>query len=416
MMKEFWTKKIAGMLLAAALLLSGCGPAETPEPLPPESPAPAEEPQPEEEQKPETPEPVASTLVVCGDVMSHMPVTNDAWDADREVYDYSRIMAAARPYAEAADCAVANLETTLSGGPPYSGFPAFNSPDDLAAGLKETGFDLLLTANNHCLDKGGKGLSRTLDVLDETGLVHVGTSRTQQERDDNIQVMDVGGISVAFLGYTYGTNGIPLPKDMPYAVNLFNKDYLTHLSTPDTEGLLADLEKAKALDTDLVAVMIHWGVEYQTVPNSYQKEIGELLLSNGADLVLGGHPHVLQPMELRTEGQNSAESGGFLCYSLGNFISAQNDPLTDTTVVLTLELTKDPATGTASVTDYDYRPMLMLDREGGPRRYELLDVWKELEREDLSADLEKKLRQAVEDCHQILGEEHDAGRYLPADS
>ena len=416
MMKEFWTKKIAGMLLAAALLLSGCGPAETPEPLPPESPAPAEEPQPEEEQKPETPEPVASTLVVCGDVMSHMPVTNDAWDADREVYDYSRIMAAARPYAEAADCAVANLETTLSGGPPYSGFPAFNSPDDLAAGLKETGFDLLLTANNHCLDKGGKGLSRTLDVLDETGLVHGGTSRTQQERDDNIQVMDVGGISVAFLGYTYGTNGIPLPKDMPYAVNLFNKDYLTHLSTPDTEGLLADLEKAKALDTDLVAVMIHWGVEYQTVPNSYQKEIGELLLSNGADLVLGGHPHVLQPMELRTEGQNSAESGGFLCYSLGNFISAQNDPLTDTTVVLTLELTKDPATGTASVTDYDYRPMLMLDREGGPRRYELLDVWKELEREDLSADLEKKLRQAVEDCHQILGEEHDAGRYLPADS
>ena len=132
------------------------------------------------------------------------------------------------------------------------------------------------------------------------------------------------------------------------------------------------------------------------MPNSYQKEIGELLLSNGADLVLGGHPHVLQPMELRTEGQNSAESGGFLCYSLGNFISAQNDPLTDTTVVLTLELTKDPATGTASVTDYDYRPMLMLDREGGPRRYELLDVWKELEREDLSADLEKKLRQAVE--------------------
>ena len=193
-------------------------------------------------------------------------------------------MSGAKSRVEAADYAVVNLETTFAGGPKYSGYPAFNSPDGMAQGLKDLGFDLCLTANNHSLDKGWSGLSRTLDVLDETGLAHVGTSRSQEERDANLVVADVGGISVAFLGYTYGTNGIPVPKDHPYCINVFNTDYLSGLRELDRDRLAADLEQAKAANADLIAVMIHWGVEYQTKQNAYQEEVADFLFANGADI------------------------------------------------------------------------------------------------------------------------------------
>ena len=181
------------LLLCLALLLSACGggvPAGAASPAPvPREEVPLPSPPPETAVPQEPPEPTLATLAVCGDAMSHMPITNDAWNGER--YDYARIMAAARPYVEAADYAVVNLETTLSGGPPYSGYPAFNSPDDMAAGLKSLGFDLCLTANNHSLDRGFSGLSRTLDVLDQTGLAHVGTSRTQEEYERGVSVADV---------------------------------------------------------------------------------------------------------------------------------------------------------------------------------------------------------------------------------
>jgi len=396
------------LLICLVLCLGACGvssagPAVQPPPQPEEPAASV----PEEPAPPPPPAPTAATLAVCGDAMSHMPVTNDAWDAGRDKYDYTRIMAGAGSRVESADYAVVNLETTLSGGPPYSGYPAFNSPDGMAYSLKELGFDLCLTANNHSLDQGFSGLSRTLDVLDQAGLAHVGTSRTQEERDHSLAVADVGGISVAFLGYTYGTNGIPVPKKHPYAVSLFNTDYLTSLCTLDRERLAADLEAAKALDTDLIAVMIHWGVEYKTVQNRYQEETADFLFQHGADIVLGGHSHVPQPMELRTlpDGRQ-----GFVCYSLGNFISSQTKPLTDTTAVLTLELTRDNETGQAQVAGYSYAPMYMLHRaEGSPERFELLDVHAALESGEADAALEAKLNKALEDCHTIFGADHDAG-------
>jgi len=342
--------------------------------------------------------------------MSHMPLTNDAWDAEKGVYDYVRIMRAAAPIVSAADYAVVNLETTLAGGPPYSGYPCFNSPDALAYGLKELGFDLCLTANNHSLDTGFAGLSRTLDVLDEAGLAHVGTSRTQEESDNNLVLADVGGISLAFLGFTYGTNGIPVPEKHPYAIQLFNTDYLTGLSELDTDRLAAGLEAAESLNPDLIAVMIHWGVEYETEENAYQDQIADFLLGHGADIVLGGHPHVLQPMGLRTVADEAGGTHqGFVCYSLGNFISSQNAALTDTTVALTLELTRDNVTGKTEVTDYAYTPMFMLDREAGASpRFELLDAHAALEADGTDPALREKLSKAIEDCHTILGAAYDA--------
>ena len=382
----------------AALLMTGCEPAAAPAPAPSPTPAvvtpsPTPTPQP----------PTTATLAVCGDVMSHMPVTNDAWDEAQGIYDYTPIFEAARPYVEGADYAVANLETTLSTEGPYSGYPAFRSPSALAGDLRELGFDLMLTANNHCLDRRYDGLVSTLDQLDQAGLAHVGTARTAEESGAaNIHVADVGGISVAFLGYTYGTNGIPLPEGREYAVNLFNTDYMTTLSTPDTQRLESDLAAARALDTDLIAVMIHWGVEYQTTQNSYQEELADLLIANGADLVLGGHSHVPQPIETRTvTAADGTERTGFVCYSLGNFISSQVDPLTDTTAVLTLELTLDHETGEAGVTGWSYAPMLMVRRDGTERVFTLTDA--SSLPVGASDDLTRALEEAAANCAAILG-------------
>lgn len=408
-------KKLLALLLV--LTLTACAashsPAVEPSPAPEQSvteqetPAPPPQPEPEPEPEPEPPAPTVSTLAVCGDIMSHMPLTNDAWDAEQQLHDYTRNFSDAIPFISGADYAVGNFETTLAGTTP-SGYPFFCAPDAMAASLAAAGFDLMLTANNHCMDKGVAGLKRTLDKLDEAGIAHVGTYRTAEE--DRIHVADVGGISVAFLGYTYGTNGIPVPAEDSYAVGLFNTDYLTSLSTPDKETLLSDLAAAQALETDLVAVMIHWGVEYRTSANNYQQEMADFFLQNGADIILGGHSHVPQPMEMRTVTlENGEEHTGFVCYSLGNFISSQNDPLTDTTAVLTVELTRDNVTGETTISGFTYQPFVMLDKESGPDRFRLLDIHKYLVDETTSDSLRQKLQNTLADCHEIWGVEYDAG-------
>lgn len=390
------------MLLALLPVFSGCGSQTEPVDAAPEQTE--QDPVPEEQ-------PVTATLAVCGDVMTHMPVTEDAWDDSQGDYDYTPIMAAAEPYVAGADYAVANLETTMSGGPNYSGYPTFNAPDALARNLKDLGFDLVLTANNHCMDKGFTGLSRTLDVLDQNGLAHVGTSRTEEEAENNLHVADVGGIKVAFLGYTYGTNGIPVQEENAFSVNLFNTDYLTNLSTLDETRLASDLDQAKELDPDLIVVMIHWGIEYQTKENSYQDEVAQFLFDHGADVILGGHPHVLEPMELRTlTEEDGTTHQGFVCYSLGNFISSQTKTNTDVTVVLTLQLTRDPTTGVTNVTGYSYVPMMMLHRpEGYDQRLELLDVYHALSQGGYTETTTEHLQESIETCHAILGADCDAG-------
>ena len=389
-------KRWGTLLLLTAFLLTGCGAPEDQETAGLEG----EELHQEEVQPPM--EPITATLAFCGDVMSHMPVTRDAWDTGTGQYDYLPILGGAVPYVQAADYAVANLETTLSEGE-YSGFPRFRSPDGLAASLKNAGFDLLLTANNHCCDAGFSGLCRTLDVLDQVGLAHVGTSRTAEEAENGVLLADVGGISVAFLGYTYGTNGIPLSQDAPYSVNLFHTDYLTTVNTVDTERLTRDLERAKAMEPDLIAVLVHWGTEYRRTATKGQEELADFLIAQGADLVLGGHSHVPEPMEVRqVKGEDGADREGFVCYSLGNLISSQRDPYTDVTAVLQLELTKTEEG--SRVTDWSYIPLWMQRKSQGERRFTLMDVHKALREGTAPAD---KLQYALDACRETFGAEHD---------
>ncbi|MBS6532098.1 MAG: CapA family protein [Oscillospiraceae bacterium] len=404
-------RRMGGLALALSLLLAGCTEpgkqADLPLPQPPS----------QSQQAPE-PEPVAARLAVAGDVMSHMPITKDTYRAETGTYDYGHILQGAAPQLAAADYAAANLETVLAGGPNYSGFPTFNSPDALADGVRAAGLDLLSTANNHSWDQGAAGAFRTLDVLDEVGLAHVGTHRSQKERDraSGVYVADVGGISVAFLSYTYGLNGFRLGEEQGYAVNLFNLDYASSLSEPDYDLMAADLAAARAMAPDLIAVMIHWGVEYQNEPNHHQTELARFLVEQGADLVLGGHPHVLQPYEtLTVQGWDGQERQGFVCYSLGNFISNQQELETRTTVVLELELTRDPVNGETKVTDVCYTPYYMLhrdDRPAGERRWLVeihgaLAAWEAGDKGVVDQRSYEQLRAALDHCHSVLGPEGD---------
>ena len=416
--------RLSALLLALvmALALAGCAPAADADAG---AGAPAEQPPAQSQTEPEPepePEPIVSHLMVAGDAMSHMPLTKDAYVAATGEYDYSHMLTDPAEQLAGADYAVANLETVLAGGPDYSGFPAFNSPDALAYDLKEAGFDLLSTANNHSRDRGVNGIFRTLDVLDEAGLAHVGTYRSREERDagSGVYVADVGGISVAFLSYTYGLNGYQLSSEYSYAVNLFNLDYYTTLENPDYDLLASDLAYAQSLEPDLIAVIIHWGTEYKNSPNSHQTGLARFLVEQGADLVLGSHPHVLQPYETITvTGADGGERQGFVCYSLGNFISNQYEPApaTQTTAILDLELTRDPVTGETALTDVSYVPYYMLHRDGQPvgqRRY-LVDIHKAMAGYEagtstlIDKSAYSQLQSALDHCHAVLGAEGDRG-------
>lgn len=220
------------------------------------------------------------------------------------------------------------------------------------------------TANNHTLDKGFKGLSSTIEFLDEQEIACVGTSRTEEEQD-TILFKNLNGIKTAFLAYTYGTNGIPLPEDKPFCVNLI-----------DEELMLSQINKAKEEGAELLVVSIHWGIEYQTTENNQQKEIAEFLVKNDVKIILGSHPHVLQPMkEVVVKADNGEEKEGLVIYSQGNFFSNQRQENTRNTAIFNIEVKKDGKTEEVTVEDTTYIPLYMnIKEKGAEDRYELLDL------------------------------------------
>lgn len=231
-------------------------------------------------------------------------------------YAFDSMFKEVTPYLRRADLTIGNLETTLSGREsvyqtknPKTGWPKFNCPDELAGALKRAGVDVVTTANNHCMDRGIKGLRRTLEVLGKQGLAHTGTYRTRMQ-SQQLLVRNVKGIRVGILSYTYGTNGIPVPNEMAWAVNRIQ---ITKIRT--------DIQRIKK-QADIALVVLHFGSEFQRFPNAKQKLLVQQLFQHGADIVLGVHPHVLQPMVLKRVREPSGHwTRKFVVYSLGNFIS-----------------------------------------------------------------------------------------------
>lgn len=277
----------------------------------------------------EIPNPTATILAV-GDVMMHDGQIWAGYDESIDTFDYSEFFHVVKDEISKADMAMADLETTFGGKEQkYTGYPMFNSPDELADALKDAGFELIITSNNHCLDRGVKGALRTIKVLKERGLIPIGTYESEEEREQ-ILIKEINDIKTAFLSYTYGTNGIPIPKDKQYLVNLIDK-----------ELILDDLTKARQ-EADAIVVYLHFGEEYQRTPSKAQKELAELVLENGANIVVASHPHVIQPGEwVEFEDLDGEMVKRYIAYSMGNFISAQRFPHTEEGLMVKFTLEKD---------------------------------------------------------------------------
>lgn len=293
--------------------------------------------------------PAEATLLFAGDAMMHQMQLDVAKQSDGS-YSFEGYFDNVAPLIREADYAVVNLETPVSLGR-YSGFPMFNAPDSYVDELKEAGFDMMLTANNHTLDRHDRGLVRTVDFLDARGLDHIGTYRNAMQRDSVMPfVKDINGFKIGFLNYTYGTNGIDIQGDVVV-------DYI------DRDRISRDISLARDGGAELVCVAVHWGDEYKLLPNSHQKALAGFLFDHGADMVIGGHPHVIQPMEMREDADGKRT---LLIYSLGNFISNMKTRDTRGGAIARVHLERDDS-GKAVISSADYDLVFTVPGEkGGP--------------------------------------------------
>ena len=252
------------------------------------------------------------SFLFMGDIMGHGPQIRSAYQNSEKKYNYDKVFEPLEDIISSVDFAVANLEVTLAG-PPYMGYPQFSSPDELAEACKNNGVDVLVTANNHSCDRKNSGVIRTVEVLDSFKILHTGTFKDEKKRDqENLLILSKKGIKVGLLNYTYGTNGIPFST--PAYVNML-----------DSGLIKQDVINARKKKLDKLIVFVHWGYEYRDFPNSYQKKFNTFFNEIGVDVVIGSHPHVLQPMIYNIE--NNKE---FLTvFSLGNFVSNQRESRKD---------------------------------------------------------------------------------------
>jgi poly-gamma-glutamate capsule biosynthesis protein CapA/YwtB (metallophosphatase superfamily) len=266
------------------------------------------------------------SLLFIGDIMGHDEQIWSAENRETHLYNYDDVFQYIKPVVADADIAIANFEVTLAG-PPYTGYPQFSSPADLAAACKNAGIDYLVTANNHAADRGKKGIISTINKLDSIGIPHTGTFMNSSCRDSLTPLMIYrNGTSIALLNYTFSTNGIIVPE--PVIVNMIDKELITR-----------DVKKAKDKKADIIILFLHWGTEYDTIPSKGQTDLAEYFQSIGVNLIIGSHPHVLQKMvRIRND---STENDGVIVYSLGNFVSNQRKPKTDGGSMVRVEFTRN---------------------------------------------------------------------------
>lgn len=256
----------------------------------------------------ETSKTTSASLSAIGDVLIHDSVY---WDAETESgYDFAPMFDIVKPYLEKSDITVANSESIIGGSDiGVSSYPSFNSPYEVGDALKAVGVDVVTMANNHTLDRGEKAITNAINYWDQIGMAHTGSALSQKE-SENIITLTENEITFSFLSYTYGTNGINSPDGKEYLVNRIDKAKMEK-----------DLKRAKE-QSDVAVVSLHFGQEYERMPNDEQKQLAQFATDHGADIILGSHPHVLQPAEWLTapDGRKS-----FVIYSLGNFLSHQDE-------------------------------------------------------------------------------------------
>jgi poly-gamma-glutamate synthesis protein (capsule biosynthesis protein) len=332
------------------------------------------------------PEEARLSLLFAGDLMQHGPQIKAALRPDGS-YNYDECFAAIKQEVERADVAIANLEVTL-GGPPYAGYPQFRAPDEYLKASVDAGFDIMLTANNHCLDSRRKGLERTIMMLDSLNVPHLGTYVNQESRDRTYPfLLEKNGMRIVLLNFTYGTNGLVVER--PNVVNMM-----------DTTEMRADIAKARQMNPDVIIAMPHWGIEYQLLPSSEQKNVAKWLIDHGVDHVIGGHPHVAQPLEL------SEDSCHLVAWSMGNVISNMTKANTYGGYMVRMEFTKKGSLTRLSDCGYTLYWVSKPQENGGKHNFRVLPI--DVPDAGLT-QTEKNSRDAIRTSMRRLMEKHTKG-------
>jgi len=265
------------------------------------------------------------SLLFLGDIMGHGTQIKAAYDSSSSSYNYNSVFEKISPLLKSADYTIGNLEVTLAG-EPYKGYPRFSSPDALAVACKANGINVLVTSNNHSNDRKKEGVIRTLDILDSLQIYHTGTFRDSLERNSsNLLVLTKNSIRIGILNYTYATND--KSEINPAIINKI-----------DTMLMQGDIAESKYDSLDKLIVVLHWGKEYKSLPNSFQKNVAKFLFKHEVDIIIGSHPHVIQPMAYFAATDSTNER--FIAYSLGNFVSNQRKRGRDGGVLASIKLIK----------------------------------------------------------------------------
>jgi len=286
---------------------------------------------------------VTVSISAVGDLMCHSPQFESA-RVSADSFDFNPVFEIIKPYLQNSDFTFGNFEAVTAGkSKGYSGYPLFNVPDDFVAAIKYAGINFVTTSNNHAFDRGESGVRRTLSVIKKAGINYTGTYTSQRDRD-SLRIFNIKGIKLVLLAYTYGINGNYAPKDKPYLINFI-----------DTTLIKNDIVSARKEGAEVVLVYFHFGTEYKRMPTGYQKAIVEKTIAYGADLIIGGHPHVIEPAEyFKTNGAKL--DTGFVVYSMGNFISNQRWRYSDAGVVLKINLTKNLLNGKIAISQISFLP------------------------------------------------------------
>lgn len=345
-------------------------------------------------------EPINFTMTAIGDTLCHNTQYWDAYNSSTKQYDFSYVYDDIKNYTSSADITIGSLETTFAGEDRgYSNYPVFNSPDSLATGLKDIGVDVISLAGNHALDYGYSGICRTIDVLDNAGISHLGTYKSAEDQN-KILIKDVKGVKIAFINYTYGTNGIPVPSDKPYCLNLIDKDLISK-----------QIKQAKEQNVDMIVACMHWGTEYKTSANDEQKELADFLFKSGVDIILGNHPHVLEPMEKKTITLDDGSTKDvFVVYALGNFTADQRAEITRDSAILNLDITRD-SDGKILINKVSYVPIYMYKNSAAKfHKFKILDIEKSIANYDsgdtsIGSSVYSNLKVQLQKIRDILGDE-----------
>ncbi|MEU6618884.1 CapA family protein [Streptomyces parvus] len=298
------------------------------------------------------------TLLAAGDVLPHSSVIDQAAvDAGGAGYDFAPMLAGVAPVVSGADLAFCHMETVYGKeGGPYTGYPNFKSPPEIATALSATGFDSCSTASNHTLDDGAEGVRRTLDALDGAGVRHAGSARTAAEAARPTILSagpGKGAAKVAHLAYTYGTNDIPLPADRPWTVNV-----------TDERKIIEEARAARRAGADVVVLSAHWGTEWQDEPDAGQRDLAERLTAStdrgrpDIDLIIGTHAHVPQAYE--------KVNGTWVVYGMGDQIAGD---------MINYEGAQDPRGNQSSMGRFTFAPPAKPGERWRVRKAEFVPQW-----------------------------------------